>query len=273
MGRLLALLALFLGAAFAAEPPGYALVVYGAKAQREIAIVVEGGRVFVDGNGDGRIERPGEEVAAGTHGYFWTEAAGCDQDGKEGRFRLCLDLGRDERNRAGLKLVSTNPVEEIQDFHSNAGFIPLGDSPERAPRIPIHGPLRFVLMDHWTGSIACRRLPREGGDHEFSILVATQVLGTDAEAYVYPHLWRLQGADLPTVRMDYTAREGSPAVAAPRPEVIQCECGRRYRAKIAAPPATAVAQATLHLSFPGWKQGPLADASFELEYAPPARQD
>jgi len=264
------LLLLLLALAGAREPAGHAVVLYGAADQHRIAILVAEGQVHVDRDGNGSIDGSAERLEPGVSGYYWTEVTGCDEKGNPGPYRLCLDVAADASGRPGLKLISTNPVGEIQEFHASAGFIPLGETPARAPRIRIHGPLRFALMDHWTGSTACRRLPREGGEQMFSVLVATPVLGTDDEAYVYPHLFRLQGEAVPEVSLRFEPDGGAPP---PRIRVLLCDCGRRYRALADLPPTPAGTKATLHASFPGWKHGPLAEASFELEYAPPAARD
>jgi hypothetical protein len=247
--------------AYGSKAPHYALVTMGSKDARHLWIVVDGETVYVDRNGDDRIRAADDSTEVDAHGARFADADGCDESGKPGRVRIRFYVERDERQRVGLRALSVHPVGEIQDFHATAGFIPLAEGAKEAPRIPVHGPLRFVLMDHWTGAFACRTLPRAGGAHEFSILVATPVLGIDGEAYVYPHLYRLQGDDLPKVMAVFEPRSVPPI------RTWLCECGRRYRASLVVPPATEARGATLRVSFPGWQHGTLPDASFDLEYA------
>lgn len=251
--------------AYASRRPLYALVTMGTKETRHLWVVVDGETVFVDRNGDDRIRAADDATEVDSHGARVADAAGCDESGTAGRVRLRFYVEPDGRKRIGLRALSLHPVGEIQQFHASAGFIPLAERPDRAPRIPIHGPLRFVLMDHWTGSIACRTLPSAGGAHEFSILVATPVLGIEEEAYVYPNLYLLQGDDLPKVSVRFEP------LPAPPLRTWFCECGRRYRTALTVPPAAQVTKATLLVSFPAWKHGTLADAAFELPYAVDAR--
>ena len=280
MARLLFLLALACPAAaedagarlreepvYASKAPRYAVVTMGAKESRWIWVVVDGTAVFVDRDGDGRIRSPEDRLEAGVHGYFYVDVSGCSPEDRPGRFRMTLDVASDDRNRVGLRMLSITAAEDIQDFHTTAGFIPLAARPDQAPRIHVHGPLRFVLMDHWTGSTSCRRLPANGGEHEFSILVATPVLGVDGEAYVYPNLHRLQGNELPKVSMSIESKRG--VVTSPTLRTWFCECGRRYRASLVAPPGADLGSASLSVSFPTWKRGELAPATFDVTPATP----
>lgn len=251
--------------AYASGHPRYAQVLFGSTGERRVWLVADGRELFVDRNGNGDLTETGERVAPNDAGDHVTEIHACGADGKRGNFTLRVTLGVDAEGATGLKVLSVSPVEDIQQFHSTAAFIPLGDSPRNAPTIPIDGPLRFVLMDHWTGSTACRLLPRDGGEHEFSLLVATPVLGIKGEAYVYPNLYALQGEELPTVRVEFEPRDGSGAVAPPL-RLWQCECARRYRFKVAVPPAPKTLRARVAVSFPGWRHGELPPATFELAY-------
>lgn len=251
--------------AYASKRPLYALVTMGAQEARRFWIVVDGADAYVGRDGDGRIRTPGERTTLDGSGTHVSEIDGCDESGAAGRYRLRFSVEEDAKKRSCLKSVSVTRVDEIQDYRCTAGRIPLGERADLAPRIPIHGPLRFVLMDHWTGSTACRTLSRAGGPHEFSILVATPVQGIDVEAYVYPHLYRLQGEDLPRVAIAFESAGPAP-VPPPALKTWMCECGRRYRSSLIVPPAPQARKATLTVSFPGWKHGTLADATFELAY-------
>jgi len=249
----------------AAAPRGHAAVVFGAKEERRIALVADGGALLVDRNGNGTVTEPGERVEPDERGECVTDVSACDEGGREATFRFRVTLATKD-GRAGIKSLSVHPVEDIQAFHSTAGFIPLAAKPEDAPVIPIDGPLRFVLMDHWTGDTKCRVLPRAGGEHEFSILVATPVRGIEGEAYVYPTLYPIQGEELPKIRVELEPKDGS-RVVEPLLKIWLCECARRYRCKLTVPPKDKTARATLFVSFPGWRHGTLEPARFDLPYA------
>jgi hypothetical protein len=267
MRRLLAVALLLPDFGHAKGPEaGYAVVAFGAKEQRRVALAADEGVLFVDRNGNGSAKDPGERIERDDRGDFVTDVTGCDEEGREGTIRLRATLATGADGRLGIKCLSVHPVEDIQAFHSTAGFIPFAAKPEDAPTIPIDGPLRFVLMDHWTGETKCRVLPRAGGEHELSILVAAPVRGIEGEAYVYPNLYRLEGEALPTIRVEFERADGK-GVAEPALKVRECDCGRRYRCKLAVPPAEQTVRATLFLSFPGWRHGKLEDAKFDLRYA------
>lgn len=251
---------------YASAHPGYAVVTFGVDKPSRVWLVVDGDVAFVDRDGNGDLTEAAERVAPNDRGEFVTDVVGAKPEGGKGQFRLRMSVTRDVSGEIGIKYLSVNPVHDIQGFHSTAGFIPLGSCPADAPEIPIDGPLRFALMDHWTGSTKCRVLPREGGEHEFSILVATPVRRTKAEAYVYPNLYPLVGERLPTIRAVFTPREHGSKSHKPLLRVWQCECARRYRCALAVPPAAVTSQATLFVSFPDWPGGSLKPAAFQLEY-------
>jgi len=251
--------------AYGSARPGYALVVFGADERCRVWLVSDGRALYVDRNGNRDLTEPDECVEPDDRGDYVCDVLACDRDGRKGTYRLRVTPAADGEE-AGIKYLSVHPVEDIQRFHSTAGIVRFGRTPEDAPVIPIDGPLRFVLMDHWTGATTCRILPPDGGEHEFSILVATPIRGTEEEAYVYPNLWALQGGDLPDVRAEFEPREPGSATLVPSVHVWQCDCARRYRCTVDVPPATATRSARLVVSVPGWRYGELKPATFELRY-------
>jgi len=248
---------------------GHAAIDFGAKGQCRIWLAVAQHALFVDRNGNGDPGDPDERVAPNDRGDFVTDVPACDEKGRKGTFRLSVSVARDADGKLGIKSLSVNPIEDIQRFHSSAGFISLGKSRADAPIVPIHGPLCFVLMDHWTGSTACRLLPEAGGEHEFSILVATPVHRTKGEAYVYPNLWLLEPKTLPVIRVEFKPRDPRAGTTTPGLSIWMCECARRYRCKLRVPASATTLGASLHMSFPGWRHGMLKPVTLELRYGKP----
>lgn len=250
-------------------PVAHVAIDFGAKGQCRIWLAVKNGALFVDRNVNGDLTDPHERVAIDDLGRFVTDVPACDEKGRKGTFRLTVTVGHDAKGRLGINNLSVHPVEDIQRFHSIAGFISLGESRASAPVVPIHGPLRFVLMDHWSGSTACRVLPEAGGEHEFSILVATPVRRTQSEAYVYPNLWLLEPKKLPAVCAQFKPRDPRGRTTTPSLRIWMCECARRYRCRLRVPPAATTLRASLRLSFPGWRHGELKPMTLELKYREP----
>jgi len=249
---------------YASGEPGYLVVAFGREEQCRVWLVLDGERLFVDRNGNADLTEPGERIAKDDQDRFMTTVSACDADGVRGEFRLSVICERDADGVVAVKYLSVNPVEDIQRFHCTTPFIGPGRRPEEAPTVPIDGPLRFVLMDHWTGATTCRTLPREGGEHEFSLLIASPVRGTAREAYVYPNLYPLVGERLPEVGCEIDLRDPEGAVATPEVSIRLCDCARRYRCKVTVPPAGKAAGGRLRVSFPGWTYGTLAPAVFDL---------
>lgn len=233
--------------------PRYGLAVFGPAAGLRVWLVLDNGVLFVDRNGNGDLTEAGERFPAqeqrdwgGNGGVFDIYRVKIPVAGQAEPYDVYLEI-----NRAGVTCPQiTRTARQGAGLHRR-GELVLAERPQDAPILHFDGPLTLGLLDF-----------RRGTDKDYvDVMVGTPGVGAGSTVMVGPENTKA----VPVVEIDYPAGKNQPPLRVRVPIKAGC-CGDLwYEGSVPFPAGAAAGKAKIHVRFPDWPGGKLADAVFEVE--------
>src|SRR5215470_8211301 len=129
--------------AYQSTSPKYCLLVFGPEAKTRVWLVLDGGVLYVDRNGNGDLTEEGERIV-GQDGIFVAEDI-TEPDGKARHTQLRL-----RRFKTGviLSLLVEGKRLYFGGSREASDALQFADRPRRAPILHVNGPLSLRLVGH-----------------------------------------------------------------------------------------------------------------------------